>query len=709
MRIKSLSVTGFRGFGTPAYFDLDADAVVILGPNGSGKTSLFDAILWGLCGKVDRVSGGDSSLVSLWSDTGRAEVSVTIGDATETLMVTRVFDGSATTVTVQVGGVVLRGPGAVARLCDALWPEAAETSDVVETMAMALTRSTYLQQDLVSEFVDADSDDKRFLVISELLGAGRVADFQTQLDRERTAWARSRKEREGELSEARSRAAVSEQRLARLVSASDVSGVADRWAVWWEAALPFTSLDTAPSIGSVGATDFMDAAMQQVRDTQRVGSRMLREASSMLQRAESVQIEVSEASMPQEEFEELERRIAAAEKSLKNAQLAASEERERQVAKKEAAEELSALASLALRHLDGPCPVCQQDHNVIDTKLHLESLLSGKPDQGIDTGAIEELSNSLAALQGRHVSHLADMRKRDAHSSEVDAVAEEVDAFLRRQNPTADQADLPKILQLQTEQERLEQRDLEIKALLAAGEDLAAAASRASEVSKRVDLEALHSRQRAEVAAMEDDVDRRNQTYQVAVDLLERLRGATTEVVKSELKRMEPILQQVFAMVDPHPALRLLTLVGRFANKKGRVHAVLEDPESGETTAMPENVLSSSQLNGLAVSILIALNLGVRNLPLQTVALDDPLQSLDDVNLLGVADLLRRLKEHRQIIISTHDRRFAELLGRKLRALDNDRPTITYTFGSWSRSGPAVEKATFEAQPARFRLVEPAA
>lgn len=195
----------------------------------------------------------------------------------------------------------------------------------------------------------------------------------------------------------------------------------------------------------------------------------------------------------------------------------------------------------------------------------------------------------------------------------------------------------------------------------------------------------------------------------MAVDLLERLRGATTEVVKSELKRMEPILQQVFAMVDPHPALRLLTLVGRFANKKGRVHAVLEDPESGETTAMPENVLSSSQLNGLAVSIFIALNLGVRNLPLQTVALDDPLQSLDDVNLLGVADLLRRLKEHRQIIISTHDRRFAELLGRKLRALDNDRPTITYTFGSWSRSGPAVEKATFEAQPARFRLVEPAA
>jgi hypothetical protein len=51
--------------------------------------------------------------------------------------------------------------------------------------------------------------------------------------------------------------------------------------------------------------------------------------------------------------------------------------------------------------------------------------------------------------------------------------------------------------------------------------------------------------------------------------------------------------------------------------------------------------LSSSQLNVLAVSAFLALNPGVETLPLNAVALDDPLQSLDDVNLLSLIDLPR--------------------------------------------------------------------
>lgn len=50
MRVRRLSVSGFRGFPGTEVFDLDADAVILEGVNGSGKTSLFDAILWGLSG-----------------------------------------------------------------------------------------------------------------------------------------------------------------------------------------------------------------------------------------------------------------------------------------------------------------------------------------------------------------------------------------------------------------------------------------------------------------------------------------------------------------------------------------------------------------------------------------------------------------------------------------------------------------------------------
>ena len=45
MRLLSLEVAGFRGFAAEQIFDLDADAIVVVGSNGNGKTSLFDAVL----------------------------------------------------------------------------------------------------------------------------------------------------------------------------------------------------------------------------------------------------------------------------------------------------------------------------------------------------------------------------------------------------------------------------------------------------------------------------------------------------------------------------------------------------------------------------------------------------------------------------------------------------------------------------------------
>ena len=45
MRLLSIELSGFRGFAQKREFDLDADAVVVIGANGHGKTSLFHGIL----------------------------------------------------------------------------------------------------------------------------------------------------------------------------------------------------------------------------------------------------------------------------------------------------------------------------------------------------------------------------------------------------------------------------------------------------------------------------------------------------------------------------------------------------------------------------------------------------------------------------------------------------------------------------------------
>ena len=108
-------------------------------------------------------------------------------------------------------------------------------------------------------------------------------------------------------------------------------------------------------------------------------------------------------------------------------------------------------------------------------------------------------------------------------------------------------------------------------------------------------------------------------------------------------------------------------------------------------------MLSSSQLNVLAVAVFLSLNLGTHSLPLRTAILDDPLQSLDDLNLLGLMDLLKRLREKRQLMVSTHDSRFASLLERKLRPISDSQRTVRVELSGWSSEGPVVDQ--FDVQP----------
>src|SRR5437773_887798 len=78
MRLQGLSLSGFRGFSEAADIALDADAVILIGANGSGKTSFFDAILWALAGQVPRLGSKPESVVSRYSPSGEARVELTL-------------------------------------------------------------------------------------------------------------------------------------------------------------------------------------------------------------------------------------------------------------------------------------------------------------------------------------------------------------------------------------------------------------------------------------------------------------------------------------------------------------------------------------------------------------------------------------------------------------------------------------------------------
>src|SRR5438034_10524964 len=169
MRLTELQVAGFRAFGREQSFDLDADVVIVNGANGQGKTSLFDSVLWGLSGLVPRISPDNQALLSKFSDTGQIEVTIKLLDSRGVrFLVGRSFDGERQRLRSDSHEEVSRDSDAEAKLQKMLWPSAKMSADPKRAVAEALTRTVYLQQDVLREFLTRDDEKSRFSCVADL-------------------------------------------------------------------------------------------------------------------------------------------------------------------------------------------------------------------------------------------------------------------------------------------------------------------------------------------------------------------------------------------------------------------------------------------------------------------------------------------------------------------------------------------------------------
>ncbi len=173
---------------------------------------------------------------------------------------------------------------------------------------------------------------------------------------------------------------------------------------------------------------------------------------------------------------------------------------------------------------------------------------------------------------------------------------------------------------------------------------------------------------------------------------LRSLSSAATEAVVSVtsqwLTELNPLVGAVYNRLAAHPTFTELGLEHDVYYGKGRTLPRVYDRlvEIGDN---PQIVCSEGQLNIVALSYFIAFSLSAGERSLPFMIMDDPLQFMDEINVLGFADLCRHLRSERQVLVTSHDRRFARLLERKLRPRSEDIESLRLDFVSWERSGPA--------------------
>jgi len=147
------------------------------------------------------------------------------------------------------------------------------------------------------------------------------------------------------------------------------------------------------------------------------------------------------------------------------------------------------------------------------------------------------------------------------------------------------------------------------------------------------------------------------------------------ETLESQLDSMfqTDLINEIYRKIDPHPNFSEVRFACGFGlRNKPTLNVLVKDKES-EKEISPLLYFSAAQLNILSLSIFLARALNARSPsgePLDLILIDDPIHSMDSINVLSTIDLLRSiaLNHDRQIVISTHDENFYELLKRKVPA-----------------------------------------
>jgi DNA repair exonuclease SbcCD ATPase subunit len=703
MRLRSATIEGFRGFTKKLFVDLDANVILMHGPNGVGKTSLLDAILWVLTGRIDRF-GEKGSSISLYARERIARVELTLKDEENDIIVTRASDDERNTIRLRAHGEEHEGPIAERRLSECLLPQLLDRTEVTTAISNVLTRGVYLQQDLVRQFIETDTPAERFQLISEVIGAGAVLQLQSALEKSRLQWARNitsvKRERFEPLQQ---QLAHIDEQIARLEAeppAQTIEAQSESAQLFMDAVELLgrsrLSQDEAPTSSSA-----LDRLLKEIVGERASIERELTTFRALLQESSTAEQAME---LDESQLQELVAREAAAVRELADydaavdAALEANARlQEQRLADRNRISRLSTMAKLALDELSDACPVCQQQHNRTTTEHHLQELIAAAEiADPIDDGA-----SSLQDLNARRNETRAGLEKirnelRDVRTAHQEANAKQ-SVYRSRLRDLGMQTGSDPVSWLSTRATSLEERLQRISALLRRGETLTLSVIRLGEHRRRSEMQQERAALEPKIAELKAEIEGLEKTHGLAGRIIEALRRASLDVTRKQIESVQPLFQRIYSRMDPHPTFRLIQITTAMERGRGQLRTGVSDPDQGFEMHDALPILSSSQLNSFAVSLFLALNLGLPSLGLDLVMLDDPLQSLDSINLLGLVDVLRRFSEHRQVIVSTHEPRLLGLLQRKLRPVRANERMMTLYFDSWTRDGP-----NFRAVPSEF-------
>ncbi|MEQ8475374.1 hypothetical protein [Fulvivirga sp.] len=130
----------------------------------------------------------------------------------------------------------------------------------------------------------------------------------------------------------------------------------------------------------------------------------------------------------------------------------------------------------------------------------------------------------------------------------------------------------------------------------------------------------------------------------------------------------EDLINDIYGKIDPHPSFKNVKFLATFTDESPSLDVYVKGgtEDDDKDSLIPNLYFSTAQINILSLSIFLASALNSKTY--DCIFIDDPIQSMDSINVLSTIDLLRSIvvNNKKQIILSTHDENFHNLLKMKI-------------------------------------------
>jgi DNA repair exonuclease SbcCD ATPase subunit len=641
MKLEFVEISGFRGFRDEVRFELARGFTVLNGHNGTGKSTVLDAIDFALTGTINKFSvkaakGGGLDEHIWWVGSGKAEThSVSVGfvnDAEERFVVTRSRESGCTVQPSEI----------LTRLCSHRSAHKASVETLLQT--------TLIRDEFIAGLSLDLPEQTRFTLVREAIGSMVGPDYSGRTTAIFNAANTAKNKQDDRIKE------IQNELGRTLGELTDARSLAERSADLSEA---LKIIESLPISMPTGVAERVETVQRLIAERRLV----LQQLDAMRTRLKELDNEAaffsSAAAQEQMDGARAGRQKAAQDKTLAEERLALASQAD--VAEKEG-DEFAAHISAILEHgeavglIEGHCPLCDAARTQPEFAAAIAAArtrLAARGERLATTAASVAKARSEVATADQAFA-VADKRytelegRRLALERSLASIGETYARLGFKDPPASGKAAEELLFKEQASIVRLE-RAFAILETSNAIDKVKSLESRVAQLRERAEQEA------GKLSAAERAVEAGRQMEAAA-------KTVANEILMEQFDTVMPLLKELYRRLRPHADWT--EIESDFGGKvRGSLNFVVGDGHN------PQFLFSSGQRRAAGLAFLLAVHLSRPWCGWHSLLLDDPVQHIDDYRALNLVEVLTAIRRtNRQVIVAVEDPALADLLCRRLRS-----------------------------------------